>query len=239
MVIAGLGHTLSALASGQFRPRTAVIVALTALQATVLYSAFVIPDPAHVVNATAPGLVLLVALAAGARGLATRVGRFAVPAGIFAATLTPALWLLDGSTGVALRERLQRLASHEERPSFGDPYRYEFPRAGDEHVDEGLLRKARAIVRLSTPTDPVYCTTWMLGGGAEAFLSDRRNPTSFDKADEIASVPLQQQALSELRADPPKLIVGTFFQYLSDDARSFIQKDWHETDDAAVRARNR
>jgi hypothetical protein len=238
IVIVGLGHTASALASGQFRPRTAVIVALTALQAMVLYYAFVIPDPPHLVNSTAPGLVLFVALAAGARGLGARVGRFVVPVGICAAALAPALWLLDGSTEVALRQRLERLASHEERPSFGEPYRYEFPRAGDEHVDDDLLRKARAIVRLSAPTDPVYCTTWMLGGGAEAFLSDRRNPTSFDKPDEIASEPLQKQALSELQADPPKLIVGTFFQYLSGDARGFIQRDWHKTDDDAVRARN-
>jgi hypothetical protein len=79
----------------------------------------------------------------------------------------------------------------------------------------------------------------MLGGGAEAFLADRRNPTSFDKPDEIASEPLQKQAFSELQANPPKLIVGTFFQYLSNDTRRFIERGWHKTDDPGVRERNR
>jgi hypothetical protein len=239
VVVAGLGHVASALARRQFRPRTAVILALTAFQAMVLYYAFVIPDASHVVNSTTPGLVLLVALAAGGRGLGARVGRFHMPIGVCAAALAPAFWLLDGSTPMALRERLERLAAREERPSFGAPYHYEFPRAGDEHVDDNLLRTARAIVRHSAPADPVYCTTWMLGGGAEAFLSDRRNPTSFDKPDEIASEALQRQALSELQADPPKLIVGTFFQYLSEDGRRFIEQGWHRTEDLRVRERNR
>lgn len=238
IVVAGLGHVLSALARRQFRPRTAVILALTVFQAMVLYYAFVIPDPSHVVNSTTPGLVLLVALATGGGGLGTRVGRFFVPIGVCAATLVPALWLLDGSTQMALHERLEHLAAREERPSFGDPYRYELARAGDEHVDDKLLRTARAIVQHSAPTDPVYCATWMLGGGAEAFLSDRRNPTSFDKPDEMASPPLQRQALSELRADPPKLIVGTFFDYMSDDGRRFIAQGWHKTDNSLVRERN-
>jgi hypothetical protein len=167
-----------------------------------------------------------------------RIGRSVWPIGVSAAALVPALWLLDGSTQTALHERLERLAAHQERPSFGDPYHYEFARAGDEHVDDELLRTARAIVHLSAPTDPVYCATWMLGGGAEAFLSHRRNPTSFDKPDEIASEALQRQALSELRADPPKLMVGTFFKYLGDEGRRFIEQGWHKTDDPLILERN-
>jgi hypothetical protein len=238
IVVVGLGHAVAALARRQFRPRTAVIVALALFQAMVLYYAFVIPDSSHIVNATTPGIVLLVALVSGGTGLRARVGQFVVPIGSWAAALAPALWLFDGSTGLALHQRLQRLAVHEERPSFGEPYHYEFSRAGDEHVGDELLRTARSITRLSAPSDPVYCATWMLGGGAEAFLSDRRNPTSFDKADEIASEPLQRQALSELQAEPPKLIVGSFFKYWSDDGRRFIEDGWHKTEDPGILERN-
>ncbi|HEY6463847.1 MAG TPA: hypothetical protein VIY73_26940, partial [Polyangiaceae bacterium] len=215
LVVVGFGHAISALARGRFMPRSAMTLALSVFQAMLLYYAFVIPDPSHVVNSTSPGLVLLVALMAGGAGLDARVGRLVVPVGRLAALLAPALWLLDGGARVALHERLTRLAAHEERPSFGPPYRYEFARAGDEHVDDELLRRVRAITSRSGPADAVYCTTWMLGGGAEAFLSHRRNPTSFDKPDEIVSARQQAQALSELRADPPKLIVGDFFKYLS------------------------
>jgi len=238
VVALGLGHVVAALAGRQFRPGTAVIAALTAFQAMVLYYAYVIPDPSHVVHATTPGLVLLVALAAGGRGLSVRVGKLVVPVGVAPALLGPAVWLFDGSARVALRERLDRLAAHEERPSFGDPYKYEFPRAGDEHVDDNLLRTARGIVSRSSPSDPVYVATWMLGGGAEAFLSKRRNPTSFDKADEIASDALRKQFLEELKADPPKLIVGSFFDYLGDEEKRTIEQGWHKTDDPQIRERN-
>jgi len=78
----------------------------------------------------------------------------------------------------------------------------------------------------TTPDQPVYFTTWMLGGGTEAFLAQRRNPTSFDKPDEVLLDAQRDQLRAELQRDPPALIVGAFFDYLGDETRRLIAKDW-------------
>ena len=153
----------------------------------------------------------------------------------------PVFWLANGAA-TPLSTRLASIASGEERPSVGPAYRYDdVPRVGDVRVGNGTLVLVRYVREHSAPTDPVFCTTWLLGGGTEAFLSERRNPTSFDKPDEVASTGLQHRALSELAADPPLLIVGHHFEQLGRETEKYIEQRWHRgayTDDPWVFERN-
>jgi hypothetical protein len=240
--ILGLAHVAVAVVRRRFVQRTALVAALSILGGMTLHHAFLAADPWHIDNATTPGLVLLVALAAGARRLYLRTaGRRVVPAGVLCAAMVPAVWLAIGAA-TPLNTRLASIASGEERPSVGDPYRYDdIPRAGDVRVGKEHLAIPRYVKEHSAPSDPVFCTTWLLGGGTEAFLAERRNPTSFDKPDEVASSRLQRRALAELKADPPLLIVGHHFEELGADTATYIQRGWHKgayTDDPWIFERN-
>jgi hypothetical protein len=139
----------------------------------------------------------------------------------------PALWFANGGAA-PINMRLSRIAAGEERPSKGAPYDYpDLPRAGDLGIGNDHLEPVRFVRAHSKPDDPVFCTTWLLGGGTEAFLSQRRNPTSFDKPDEVALDIQRDQLRAELERDPPVLIVGKFFDYLGDGSRRLIAKGWH------------
>jgi hypothetical protein len=206
-----------------------------------MHHAFLAADAWHFENASTPALVLLLALAAGGRGLFVRWrGSRPVALGVMAAATLPAFWVLNGGPDL-IKMRLARIAAGEERPSTGDPHTYaDIPRAGDVEIGPEHLVPVRWVREHSGPDDPVFCTTWMLGGGTEAFLSQRRNPTSFDKPDEVSGPPQRRQLQRELEADPPRLIVGKFFDYLDDETRRYIEHGWHvvATDGAPVRQRN-
>ena len=240
--ILGLAHVAVAIVRRRFVQRTALVAALSLLAAMTVHHAFLAADPWHIANATTPGLVLLVALAAGARRLHVRApGRRVVPLGALAVALVPVVWLANGAA-TPLNARLASIASGEERPSVGEPYRYpDVPRAGDVRLGNEHLAIPRYVKEHSSPGDPVFCTTWLLGGGTEAFLSERRNPTSFDKPDEVASRRLQERALAELEHEPPLLIVGHHFDELGHDVSAYIAKGWHKssyTDDPGILERN-
>jgi hypothetical protein len=137
--------------------------------------------------------------------------------------------------------RLARIATGEERPSVGPPYDYvDEPRAGDVQIGTEHLEPVAWIRAHTKPDDPVFCTTWMLGGGTEAFLAERRNPTSFDKPDEVAGPAQRVQLQGELEAHPPVLIVGGFFDYMDDATRKLIDRGWHvaATEHVPLRLRN-
>jgi len=153
----------------------------------------------------------------------------------------PAAWLAIGAAK-PLDTRLASIASGEERPSVGDPYRYEgVPRAGDVKLGKEHVAMPRFVREHSRPDDPVFCTTWLLGGGTEAFLSDRRNPTSFDKPDEVVSRSQQRRLLEELQRDPPVLVVGHHFDEAGGDVAAYIKHGWHDSgfpDDPRILQRN-
>jgi hypothetical protein len=239
----GLAHVVAALVRRRFVQRTALIAGLSMLGGMTMHHAFLAADPWHIDNATTPGLVLLVALAAGARRLYVRTrGLRVVPVGVLCVAIVPVVWLANGAA-TPLNRRLASIAAGEERPSVGPPYRYDdVPRAGDVRVGKEHLAVAHYVREHTQPGDPVFCTTWLLGGGTEAFLSDRRNPTSFDKPDEVAARSLQERALSELRRDPPVLIVGRHFDQLGPEVSAYIEKGWHRSpfpDDPNILERNR
>ncbi len=226
----GLSHVVTALVRRRFVQRTVLVTGLSLLGTMTLHHAFLAADTWHISNATTPGLVLFVALAAGARRLHIRVaGNRALPVGALCVVVAVTVWLANGAV-TTLNARLASIASGEERPSVGKPYSYDgIPRAGDVRVGDEHLAPVRYIQEHSAPNDAVLCATWLLGGGTEAFLSHRRNPTSFDKPDEIASDQLRRRALSELQRDPPLLIVGHYFESMGADEQAFIDKGWRRS----------
>ncbi len=227
LAILGLAHVATALVLRRFARRTTVILGLAVLTSAAMHHAFLASDPWHMADGSTPGLVLLVALGAGGRRLVVRrPGRGAVAIGVVAAGVLPVLWLANGGA-VPIEARLARIAAGEERPSKGTPHDYpDLPRAGDLGIGGDHLDPVRYVRAHTTPDQPVYFTTWLLGGGTEAFLAQRRNPTSFDKPDEVLLDPQRDQLRAELQRDPPALIVGAFFDYLGDETRRLIAKDW-------------
>jgi hypothetical protein len=207
-----------------------------------MHHAFLASDPWHMANGSTPGLVLLVALCAGGRRLFVRwPGRRPLALGVVAVALLPALWFANGGAA-PINMRLARIASGEERPSKGAPYDYpDLPRAGDLGVGSDHLDPVRFVRAHTKPDDAVFFSTWLLGGGTEAFLSQRRDPTSFDKPDEVVDEAQREQLRDELRRDPPVLIVGNFFERLGDPTRRFIDQGWHvlPARSLEIRERNR
>ncbi len=217
LVIAGFVHGLVAIVRRRLDRRAIVIIALSLFVAMALRHAFMLEDAEHMLSAQAPALVLFVAMAAGASKL-----RF----GTVAVMILPAIWLATAATPI--NARLSRIASGKERPSTGAPYHYaDIPRAGDELVTDAHLVPVRWVRAHTKPTDPVYVTTGSINGGTEAFLTERRNPTSFDKSDEVVTEALRRRALEQLTHDPPALILGEDFGLLGEDTGHFIEKNYH------------
>jgi hypothetical protein len=228
LAILGLAHAACALVLRRFTRRTTVILGLAVLTSASMHHAFLASDPWHMANGSTPGLVLLVALCTGGRRVFVRwAGRRPIALGVVAVALLPALWFANGGA-VPINMRLARIASGEERPSKGAPYDYpDLPRAGDLGVGGDHLDPVRFVRAHTKPDDPVFFSTWLLGGGTEAFLSQRRDPTSFDKPDEVVVDAQRDQLRAELQRDPPVLIVGNFFERLGDPTRRFIDQGWH------------
>jgi hypothetical protein len=189
-----------------------------------LLHAFLAADPWHIANAAAPGIVLLMSLLAGGSHASLRWRRTAVvPVGMLAAAAVLLFWFVEGGA-FTVNHRLARIAAGDERPSAGAPYSYkDIPRAGDVGMTAAHIDVVHYVREHSSPSDPVFCTTWLLGGGTEAFLSERRNPTSFDKPDEIVSDGQRDRLRSELARDPPLLVVGDFFDYFASDTRKQLE----------------
>jgi hypothetical protein len=220
LAILGFVHGAVAIAEKRFGRRSVIIVALSIVTTMTLRHAYLVEDAWHMLSAQTPALVLFVALAAGARR---------VPLGGIAAMIVPAFWLWAGSA-IPFNTRLVRIAAGDERPSFGAPYHYDdVPRAGDENVTTQHLDPVRYIRTHTKPDDAVYISTGSIGGGTESFLSERRNPTSFDKNDEIATPELRARAVHELTSDPPVLVVGDDFQNLGDEGATFVRTHYRST----------
>jgi hypothetical protein len=187
---------------------------------------FITADAWHVANATTPGLVVLALVAHRAADHGLALGRRVIPLGGLAAVALALFWL-DHGAQVPLSARLARVGAGEERPSFGAPYKYpDLPRAGDLLVPEADQKLIAFIKAGSRPDEPVLCTTWFLGGGKECFLAERRNPTSFDVPHEVLSPRQQATAYEQLKANPPVLVVGTYFDLIGPGAARYLQEGW-------------
>jgi hypothetical protein len=234
LAIAGLAHVLTAIVRRRVTQRTVVIAALATVVAMAMHHAFLASDAWHIANSSTPGLVMMIALATSSGRLYLRaparsgleLRKAVLPVGLVCALIVPLGWLAHGAPE-PVNTRLAAVAAGEERPSFGPKYSYpDVPRAGDEHIGDEHLSLVRWVRSHSRPDDPVLCATWLLGGGIEAFLSQRRNPTSFDKPDEVVSEPLQKRAYDELQRDPPALIVGSHFDEFGAEVNAFIAHGW-------------
>src|SRR5262249_19047430 len=117
----GLAHCVAALLYRRWTRETSAIFALTLLALFCQRHTFLSPHNFHVVQSLAPATILFVALAASARATILRLGRrLRVPLGRVAVLSAAALFLLGGATQ-PVGMRIVRLASGEERPSFGPP----------------------------------------------------------------------------------------------------------------------
>jgi hypothetical protein len=218
IVVAGFVHVVVALARRRFGRPSIVIATLALFGGMTLRHAFMVDDVFHMLNAEVPVLVLFVALAAHARPL---------PIATIAAAILPLFWLAAGAA-IPFDLRLASIAAGDERPSFGEPYRYDdLPRAGDERVTDQHLVPVRWVLANTTPKDGVLFAIWPISGGTEAFLSQRRNPTSFDKPDEIVTNDFRRRIASELARDPPSLVVGNIGN-LGEDAAHDIETHYTE-----------
>jgi hypothetical protein len=219
IVVAGFAQAIVAWGRQRFDRRSILVLALSLLGGMTLRHAFMTDDVFHMLNAQTPALVVLVALMANARRVS-----FAP----LAAAILPVFWLAAGAT-VPVDARLARVASGEERPSFGAPYHYaDLPRAGDERVTAQHLVPVRWVRAHTRPSDPVLFSMWPVSGGTEAFLSHRRNPTSFDKPDELVTRALRRRIAAELERDPPALVVVSDLDSLGDDAARFVRARYQE-----------
>jgi hypothetical protein len=240
IAVLGLAHTLVAIIRRTFVQRTALVAALAAMSTVTLRHPFLQADAWHMANAATPALVLLMTLVAGGGRVLLRGRGPLVLAGTLAAAMAPLLWMMGSGFG-AVNARLARIATGDERPSFGPVYAYDdLPRAGDVRIGSEHLNSVRYVRAHSKPSDPVLAMTWALGGGTEAFLAQRRNPTSFDKPDEIVTARARARMLAELKREPPLLVIGNFGDYLGDDSRAYLAEGWQTLEGGgSVRTRKR
>ncbi len=224
--VLGLVNAASALGKGTFRRSSALVLALSVFAFLVQRHPMLSADGWHNANSAGPCCVLVVLLFHESGGAAVRVGRRLVrwgPAAVVAATI---LWLRAGEL-LPLEERIQRLTSGAEHPSFGEPYAYpELPRAGDVHVTSDHLEVVTWIRQHSGPEDRILSSTWMLGGGTELFLADRGNSTPFDNPAECIGPRMRARALEELELHPPAYVIGDFWEYYGPDVQAWVNANY-------------
>jgi hypothetical protein len=225
--ILGLIHALVALLRSRWSRSTSAIFGLSCLSFFVQRHVFLTPDNYHIANATAPGVVLLAALAEQASALRLRTRRAAaIPLGYALSLFASVFWLYHGGAA-PIGIRLARIASGQEHPAFGKPHdNPSLPRAGDVFVPADDTRIVQYIRAHTTRRDRVLATTSMIGGGLYSFLAERENPTPFDTAQESAS-PIQARIVLEaLHRHPPTIIVGSYFAPYGPQVQRYIADNW-------------
>lgn len=219
-----------AVATGVLRGwtrRSSMLLALSTFVALAMRHPLVSADGWHIANASGPCVVLVAAMVdeAGHARLPVTTGRIG---SLFAGALAAA-WLLTGA-GRPLTTRLARLTSGEERPSFGDKYVHaDVPRAGDMLVEEEHLALARYAMTNTQPNEPILATTWLLGGGIEAFLSNRRNAVPFDVPHECQTDAQKAEAFGALVDNRPRVIIGAYTTDFGPEVDHWIHSNYQQT----------
>jgi hypothetical protein len=218
-LVAALVSMVATEVYGRWSPRTTRLAGITLLACGMYRYSLYRVDVWHLYMGAVPSYLVLVALMADAwsHRIHVAVGnlRWRVPA--MAMLLTWVAW--HGIQGIEMHDtgelhdggllmRVRRIASGEEKPSAGDPYSYDLPRAGDAHVPDDVLHLAHYIREHTGPNEPVWIMTSFLAGGEIYFLSQRRNPTRYEFWSEVTTHYECGLVLQQLQADPPVLIVG-------------------------------
>ncbi|NOU26703.1 MAG: hypothetical protein HOO96_02260 [Polyangiaceae bacterium] len=197
-------------------------IALALFAALVFRHPFMSADGWHLANATAPSLLVLAMLLSETD---SRQRWASTWRGSVAAAIT-LLWTAAGAH-VPLAHRVERLTSGQEHPSRGPRFVYrDLERAGDVSIPVATLGDVRALREATGPDGTLFATTWMLGGGLEAFLVGRPNPTGIDVPHEVASPAQQADLLRRMQAHPPTIIYGSSFEYFGPQVQRYIEANW-------------
>lgn len=224
--LVALAAALASAIQGRWTKRTSFVVGLAVFVALTMRHPLISADGWHAANASGPCVILVAAMIADARRLRLPNGP---RLGAWPAALLAAAWMLVGSAE-PLSARMVRLASGDERPSTGDRYAYDdIPRAGDLFVDGDHQALARYTLTHTQPSDRVFSSTWLLGGGTEAFLGNRRNAVPFDVPIECATEAQRAEALTALQANPPALIIGSYTNEFGPEIAQWIAEHYTMT----------
>lgn len=221
--LVAVASVIASAIQGRWTRRSSFIFGLAAFVALTMRHPLVSADGWHVANASGGCVVLVVAMIEDA-------GRFQLPGrvriGAWFAAFFAASWLLLGAAR-PLAARLSRLSNGDERPSSGQRYAYEdLPRAGDLLVDGEHLAIARYTLAHTSPQDRILATTWLLGGGTEAFLANRQNAVPFDVPHECQTPAQREEALAALKSGPPTLIIGSYMADFGPDVAEWVKENY-------------
>ncbi len=218
---------LARLVGKRWTPRSTVLTGAWVFATLCFRIATNRADVFHLSLATLPSLLLWVALAADASGLALRRGKVRVAVGAMASLVACAMMLRLTGTYGALTKRATAVLRGEEMPSGALRYDYAgVPRAGDMRIASDTIEAARYILTHSSPDDRVYCRVEFMDGMELYFLTRRRNPTRFDMLAEILWPPYQNENLASLKADPPTLVVGKYRPFIGSEAANYLDENW-------------
>lgn len=217
--------------------RATLMLGLLAFGVATFRVAMARSDYYHVITATAPAAVLLVALMVDAAealaGLAPpRLAHLARPLAAFA-LLAPLLYHARELTGSvrAFGPRTAAMLDGRELPSAGRPYSYsEIPRAGDIFMPPETIALTRAIQTRSGPADKVFIHASFQEYAELYFLADRVNPTRYDMIAEIVTLAVQEELHQELLRDPPVLDVGADMGMFNQATVAYLRAGWKEVE---------
>jgi hypothetical protein len=216
------------IARRRWSERSTLLLALLLFGAAGYRVTLSAPDIYHLLSATVPALLLLVALSADTSrfGLWTADQRW-LPVGAVAVVLvalsTVAMAERDGC-GLKKVALVRDETEHLSRPV---PFVYDdVPRAGDIHIDSGTLQVVRYVREQTTPKDPIFVDLGRFAGPEIYWLSDRRNPTRFDMLQEILSRGHQQDLLESLHKDPPLYVIGDSSEAIGDQVVAYLSANW-------------
>jgi len=237
--VAGAALVASAIAR-RWSARSTLMLALLAFGVATFRVAMARCDYYHLINATAPAVLLLVALVVDAAdALPPILLRRRPRAGQVAGVLLLLVPVLCGSSQLsgfkrAFAPRTLALLEGREVPSIGPPFSYpDIPRAGDIRLPPDTVALTHAIQKRSGPSDKVFIHASFAEHAEVYFLADRVNPTRFDMIAEIVCTKVQQEVLRDLMRDPPVLDVGADLGMFNKETVAYLHAGWKEVERVA------
>lgn len=187
-------------------------------------------DPGHLLCATTPAILLLTNLVNNACDAVDELlGAFVPRLYTLGALVATVLVVSSLSTGfkIGVVPKVVGILAGDEKPSSGPPYVYpDIPRAGDMRLADATLEIVRLVLAHSGPGDALFYRGHATFGAEFYFLTNRRNPTRFDLPDEMLTHSLEDEALADLKRDPPKVVITDDTHVESPEAPAFFAEHY-------------
>ncbi len=234
--VAGAALVTTAI-SRRWSSRSTLRLALLAFGVATFRLAMARCDYYHLISATAPAALMLVALVADAALALPRIllrGRY--PRWHFAAALLFVVPIVLGCTHLsgylrAFGPRTLALLTGKEVPSTGPPFSYpDIPRAGDIYLPPETVALTHVIQKRSRPSDKVFIHASFADHAELYFLANRVNPTRCDLIAEIENLEVQEQVRLDLVRDPPLLDVGADNGMFNKATVAYLHAGWKEVE---------